>query len=150
MLCLGGLNATPPRDRTEWTSMSSEYFWWLCCWTRSRLTKWNVSCIIKWPTEGWQWHQKQMKSLYCAANKLLGTFAQCSTAVKNNIPRLLHTNVRGRDATIYRTTVYRTRHTCQLWIKYTETSDELTNYLQQCLPNFALHTQKCKCSPTPG
>jgi len=31
--------------------------------------------------------QRQVKSLYCAANKLRGTFGQCSTAVKNTLFR---------------------------------------------------------------
>jgi len=29
--------------------------------------------------------QRQVKSFYCAANKLRDTFAQCSTAVKNTL-----------------------------------------------------------------
>jgi len=37
--------------------------------------------------------QRQVKSLYCAANKLRSTFAQCSTAVKNTTACLLHANV---------------------------------------------------------
>jgi len=37
--------------------------------------------------------QRQVKSLYCAANKLRGTFDQCSHAVKNTISCLLHANV---------------------------------------------------------
>ena len=47
------------------------------------LTKWNIllcgdKCII----EGDDDIQRQVKSLYCAANKLRGTFDQCSPAVK--------------------------------------------------------------------
>jgi len=34
-----------------------------------------------------------VKSLYCAANKLRGTFDQCSPAIKNSISCLLHANV---------------------------------------------------------
>ena len=38
--------------------------------------------------------QRQVKSLYCAANKLRGTFYQCSTAVKKQfISCLWHANV---------------------------------------------------------
>ena len=37
--------------------------------------------------------QRQVKSLYCAANKLRGTFDQCSPAVKNAVLCLLHANV---------------------------------------------------------
>ena len=37
--------------------------------------------------------QRQVKSLYCAANKLRGTFDQCTPAVKNTISCLLHANV---------------------------------------------------------
>jgi len=38
--------------------------------------------------------QRQVKSLYCAANKLRGTFDQCSPAVKNTvISCLLHASV---------------------------------------------------------
>jgi len=38
--------------------------------------------------------QRQVKSLYCAANKLRGTFDQCSPAVKKHfISCLLHANV---------------------------------------------------------
>jgi len=36
--------------------------------------------------------QRQVKSLYCAANKLRDTFDQCSPAVKNTISCLLHAN----------------------------------------------------------
>ena len=48
----------------------------------------------------------QVKSLYCAANKLRGTFDQCSPAVKNT---LFHAYCMSMYA-------------CQLWIKYTQTS----------------------------
>jgi len=38
--------------------------------------------------------QRQVKSLYCAANKLRGTFDQCPPAVKKHfISCLLHANV---------------------------------------------------------
>jgi len=38
--------------------------------------------------------QRQVKSLYCAANKLRGTFDQCSPAVKKHfVSCLLHANV---------------------------------------------------------
>ena len=37
--------------------------------------------------------QGQMKSLYCAANKLRGTFDLCTPAVKITISCLLHANV---------------------------------------------------------
>jgi len=47
--------------------------------------------------------QRQVKSLYCAANKLRGTFDQCSTAVKNTLFRA------------YCMPMY----ACQLWSKYT-------------------------------
>ena len=50
--------------------------------------------------------QRQVKSLYCAANKLRGTFDQCSTAVKNALFRA------------YCMPMY----ACQLWNKYTQTS----------------------------
>jgi len=50
--------------------------------------------------------QRQVKSLYCAANKLRGTFDQCSPAVKNTLFRA------------YCMTMY----ACQLWSKYTQTS----------------------------
>jgi len=32
--------------------------------------------------------QTQLKTLHCTANKLIGTFAQCSTAVKNSLSRV--------------------------------------------------------------
>ena len=50
--------------------------------------------------------QRQVKSLYCAANKLRGTIDQCSTAVKNTLFRA------------YCMPMY----ACQLWSKYTQTS----------------------------
>ena len=50
--------------------------------------------------------QRQVKSLYCAANKLRGTFDQCSPAVKNTLLRA------------YCMPMY----ACQLWSKYTQTS----------------------------
>ena len=50
--------------------------------------------------------QRQVKSLYCAANKLRGTFDQCSPAVKNT---LFHS-------------YYMPMYACQLWSKYTQTS----------------------------
>ena len=50
--------------------------------------------------------QRQVKSLYCAANKLRGTFDQCSPAVKNTLFRA------------YCMPMY----ACQLWSKYTQTS----------------------------
>ena len=50
--------------------------------------------------------QRQVKSLYCAANKLRGTFDQCSPAVKNTLFRA------------YCMPMY----ACQLWRKYTQTS----------------------------
>ena len=50
--------------------------------------------------------QRQVKSLYCAANKLRGTFDQCSPAVKNTLFRA------------YCMPVY----ACQLWSKHTQTS----------------------------
>jgi len=50
--------------------------------------------------------QRQVKPLYCAANKPRGTFDQCSPAVKNTLIRA------------YCMPVY----ACQLWRKYTQTS----------------------------
>ena len=50
--------------------------------------------------------QRQVRSLYCAANKLRGTFDQCSSAVKNTLFRS------------YCMPMY----ACQLWSKYTQTS----------------------------
>jgi len=50
--------------------------------------------------------QTQVKSLYCAANKLRGTFDQCTPAVKNTLFRA------------YCIPMY----ACQLWNKYTQTS----------------------------
>ena len=50
--------------------------------------------------------QRQVRSLYCAANKLRGTFDQCSSAVKNTLFRA------------YCMPMY----ACQLWSKYTQTS----------------------------
>jgi len=47
-----------------------------------------------------------VKSLYCAANKLRGTFDQCTPAVKNTLLRA------------YGMPMY----ACQLWSKYTQTS----------------------------
>jgi len=47
-----------------------------------------------------------VKSLYCAANKLRGTFDQCSPAVKNTLFR------------VYCMPMY----ACQLWSKYKQTS----------------------------
>ena len=53
--------------------------------------------------------QRQVKPLYCAANKLRGTFDQCSTAVKNTLFRA------------YCMPMY----ACQFWSKYTQTSKRL-------------------------
>jgi len=50
--------------------------------------------------------RRQVKSLYCAANKLRGTFDQCSPAVKSTLFRA------------YCMPMY----ACQLWSKYTQTS----------------------------
>jgi len=50
--------------------------------------------------------QRQVKSLYCAASKLRGTFDQCSTAAKNTLFRA------------YCMPMY----ACHLWSKYTQTS----------------------------
>ena len=50
--------------------------------------------------------QAQVTSLYCAANKLKGTFDQCSSAVKNTL------------FCSYCMPMY----ACQLWSKYTQTS----------------------------
>jgi len=50
--------------------------------------------------------QRQVKSLYCAANKLRGTFDQCNPAVK-------HTLFRAYCMPMY---------ACQLWSKHTQTS----------------------------
>jgi len=50
--------------------------------------------------------QRQVKSLYCASNKLRGTFDQCSPAVKNTLFRA------------YCMPIY----ACQLWSKYKQTS----------------------------
>ena len=50
--------------------------------------------------------QRQAKSLYCATNKLRGTFDQCTAAVKNTLFRA------------YCMPMY----VCQLWSKYTQTS----------------------------
>ena len=50
--------------------------------------------------------QRQVKSLYCAANKLRGTFHQCTPAVKNTL------------FCAYCMPMY----VCQLWNKYTQTS----------------------------
>ena len=51
--------------------------------------------------------QRQVNSLYCAANKLRGTFDQCSSAVMKN------TLFRAYCMPMY---------ACQLWSKYTQTS----------------------------
>ena len=59
--------------------------------------------------------QRQVISLYCAANKLRGTFAQCSTAVKTTLFRL------------YCTPIVKQTHTAAY--------ETLTSCLQQCLPN---------------
>jgi len=50
--------------------------------------------------------QRQVKSLCCAANKLRGTFDQCSPAVKNTLFRAHYMPI----------------YACQLWSKYTQTS----------------------------
>jgi len=50
--------------------------------------------------------RRQVKSLYSSANKLRGTFDQCSPAVKNTL------------FCAYCMPMY----ACQLWIKYTQTS----------------------------
>ena len=50
--------------------------------------------------------QRQVKSLYCAANKLRGTFDQCTPAVKNTLFRACCMAM----------------YACQLWCKYTQTS----------------------------
>jgi len=50
--------------------------------------------------------QRQVKSLYCTANELRGTFDQCSPAVKNIL-------FRAHCMPIY---------ACKLWSKYTQTS----------------------------
>ena len=50
--------------------------------------------------------QRQMKSLYCAANKLRGTFGQCSSAVKSTLFPAYCMSMCA----------------CQLWSKYTQAS----------------------------
>ena len=49
--------------------------------------------------------QRQVKSIYCAANKLGGTFDQCSPAVKNTLFRAYCMHM----------------YACQLWSEYTQT-----------------------------
>ena len=41
-------------------------------------------------------------------------------------------------------------YACQLWSKYTQTSVKRLRAAYNILSNYALHTQKCECSPTPG
>jgi len=50
--------------------------------------------------------QRQVKSLYCTANKLRSIFDQCSPAVKNTLFRAYCMPM----------------HACQFWSKYTQTS----------------------------
>jgi len=73
--------------------------------------------------------QRQMKSLYCAANKLRSTFDQCSPAVKkHSISCLLHANVCLPIVEQIHADQYEAL-TCCIYIT--------------CLLNYALHTQKC-------
>jgi len=65
-----------------------------------------------------------VKSLYCAANKLRGTFDQCSPAVKNTLFRAY---CMPTDA-------------CQLWSKYTQTSMKRLHAAY----NNAYHKKKSK------
>ena len=68
---------------------------------------------------------RQVKSQYCAANKLIGTFAQCWTAIKI----LLHAYCMPMYA-------------CQLWSKYTQIAWSTYELLKKCLLNYALHTPR--------
>jgi len=69
-----------------------------------------------------------VKSLYCAANKLRGTFDQCSPAVKNTPFRAYcMANVCLPIVEPIHADQYEA-HRCCAW---------------QCLSNYALHTQKC-------
>ena len=62
-------------------------------------------CVDKCIIEGWWWHS-ETSELYCAANKLRGTFYQCCSALKNTLFRA------------YCMPMY----ACQLWSNYTQTS----------------------------
>jgi len=71
--------------------------------------------------------QRQVKSLYCAANKLRGSFDQRSTAVKNI---LFHA---------YNMPMY----ACQLWKKYTETNMKCLRVAYNNGYRIMHYTQKC-------
>jgi len=64
--------------------------------------------------------QWQVKLLYCAANKLRGTFDQCSTVVKNTLFRAYCMPMYG----------------CQLWSKYKQTSMNVTCFCWRASRQF--------------
>ena len=79
--------------------------------------------------------QRQVKLLYCTANKLKRTLTQSSPVV--------NTFFLACCMTIY---------ACQLWNKYTQTSMQRLRvaYNFPTELSISLHTQKCKYSPTLG
>ena len=70
------------------------FFWTV--YVYNFLTKWNkyLRVLLNASLKNDDDIQRQVKSLYCAANKLRGTFDQCSSTVKKKfISCLLHANV---------------------------------------------------------
>ena len=100
------------------------------------LTKWNTCVWINASLKDDDAIQRQVKSLYCAVNKLRGTFVQCSPAVK----------------TLYFMPIACQCAVCLPIVEQIHTGlyEVLMCCVSQCLTNDALHTQKFRCLPTRG
>jgi len=101
------------------------------------------TCTILWPSKiPWCMDkcldddiQRQVKSHYCAANKLRGTFKQCSPAVKNTLFRRYYMWILCLPGANTHRLVWNTYVLCII------VPTELL---------YALHAQKYKCSPIPA
>ena len=102
-----------------------KYFSNCCTYTPfwpSEIPWWVDKCI----TEGWWWYSETVKSLYCAANKLRGTFDLCSPVKKTLyfVPVKCQCMLANCGANTHRLvwTAYVLRITVltELWITYPE------------------------------
>jgi len=96
-----------------------------------------TSCL----TERWHWHSHSCEITFIvqqtiSEEPLPSTLLQLKrlSCLKRFISCLLHTNV------------------CLPIVEqiHADYYEALTWCIQQCLQNYALHNQKCKCSPTPS
>ena len=113
------------------TLLHRMFFWMVYDCTCTIFWPSQISCSIECLMEGWWWYQEINEiNVMCIkqAQRHLWSVLTCSD--KHSIPCLRIPIVEQ----IYTDEYKRLRVSC----------------LQQCLPNYALHTQKYKCLPTPG